>query len=64
MFLKLKRVGGYAKRRLGEKSTWAGISGAVVSAAAVAVPWCYVLVAIGILMVIIPEASAPPSDST
>jgi hypothetical protein len=44
----------YIKARLSERSTWAGISAAIVAAAAVAAPFSYMLMAVGIVMAFVP----------
>lgn len=46
---------GYIKARLGERSTWAAISAAVVGAAAVAVPYSYILIAVGVIGAVVPS---------
>ncbi len=44
----------YVKARLAERSTWAGISAAVVAAAAVTAPYSYILIGIGVVMAFVP----------
>lgn len=53
---------GYFKARLGERSTWAAISAAVVGAAAVAPPYSYILIAVGVLGAIVPTGPAIGGD--
>lgn len=48
----------YIKARLAERSTWAAISAAVVGAAAVAPPYSYILIALGVLGAVVPTSAA------
>jgi uncharacterized membrane protein len=44
----------YIKARIAERSTWAAISAAVVGAAAVAVPYSWILIAVGVIGAVVP----------
>lgn len=52
----------YIKARLNERSTWAAISAAVVSAAAVAAPYSYILIALGVVGVLVPTGGKCKDD--
>jgi len=45
----------YLRARLGERSTWAGISAGTVAASVLSSPWSYVVAVIGVIMVLVPE---------
>jgi hypothetical protein len=47
----------YIKDRLGERSTWAAIGVAVTGAAAVAAPYSYILIAVGVIGAIVPTST-------
>ncbi len=53
----------YIKARLGERSTWAAISAAVVGAAAVAAPYSYILIAAGIIGAVAPTSGGGSQPS-
>ena len=46
----------YVKARLAERSTWAAISAAVVGAAAVASPYSYILIGVGVIGAVVPTS--------
>jgi hypothetical protein len=48
----------YLKARMAERSTWAAISAAVVGAAAVAAPYSYILIGVGVIGAVVPEPAA------
>ena len=45
----------YIKARLAERTTWAAISAAVVGAAAVAAPYSYILIGVGVIGALVPS---------
>lgn len=45
----------YLRARSAERSTWAGISAAVIGAAAVAPPYSYMLIAVGVIGALTPS---------
>lgn len=60
--MKLLKVLEYLKARLAEKSTYAAIGIAVTGAAALAPPWSYVFVGIGVVGALIPSSSDNHDD--
>ena len=57
----------YLRRRWGERSTWLGLIGIVVSAAGtialmIPPPWCFVMLAISTLGVVVPDGPALRRD--
>ena len=51
----MRRVIGYLKRRLTEKSTWAGVVAAISGGSLLSAPYSYLAIAAGIIGVLVPE---------
>lgn len=47
----------YIRDRLNERSTWMLISGGIVTAAALEVPWSYMAAVAGIVAALVPDGS-------
>lgn len=52
----------YIKARLAERSTWAAVSAAVVGAAAVAAPYSWILICVGVIGAVVPTSSKDPDN--
>lgn len=48
----------YLEARLLERSTWAAISGAIVGAAALAQPYSYMAIGVGVIVALLPTSGA------
>lgn len=46
---------GYIRTRLGERSTYMGMTGIIAGASVIPAPWCYWSIAMGVLGMLIPD---------
>lgn len=54
----LKHVGAYILARLSESSTWAGVTAAILGAAALEKPYSYMAIAAGVVGVLVKQTKA------